>query len=288
MGIMTVGVGAGLARPEAWSGILVAVLMYAVHHGLAKGALFLGVAPAHSAGSPTAVWWTRLGLVIPALALAGAPFTSGAAAKLALMSEIGFLPGAWVGWVKFLLPMAAVGTTLMMARYLWLVWPRTHGATESIAAGTRLPWAFLVGVVVVGMWLLPGTLALELLNPSPAMLWKATWPLLLGGALAWLGAKLTGRFPALRSHGVPAGDMAVWFGKLAGLLPRPGVTPAQRPSGPGEGVVMQSTSLTARTMALLKEHALRTEQKWRGWSVAGFAALLLLAWGFSLLAGGRR
>jgi hypothetical protein len=263
------------------------VLVYAVHHGLAKGALFLGVTLAHSAHSRSAVWWTRIGLMIPALALAGAPFSSGAVAKLGLKSEIAFLPGAWVDCVSVLLPLAATGTTLMMARFLWLVWPRTNGPTEPLAAGTRLPWAFLVVAVVVGVWLLPGTLAWLPTKLTPAMLWKATWPLLFGGVLAWLGAKIQARFPGRRSHGIPAGDMAVWFEKLAGLLPRPKVTPAQEHHGHGEDVTMESTSGTARIFALLKEQALRLEQGLRGWSVVGFAILLLLAVSIWLLAGGR-
>lgn len=286
MGIITVGVGAGLARPEAWGRILAAVLVYAVHHGLAKGALFLGVTLAHSPGSNAAVWWTRTGLLIPALALAGAPFTSGAVAKLALKTEIAFLPGAWAGWLGVLLPLAATGTTLMMARFLWLVWPRMGAPAEPVVAGTRLPWAFMVVAVVVGVWLLPGTLAWVPGKLTPAMLWKATWPLLFGGALAWLGAKLQARFPARRRHGIPAGDMAVWFERLAGLLPRLKVMPAEQHHGCDEALAIGSTSGTAKTFALLKEHALRIEKKLRGWSVAGFAILLLLAVTFWLLAGG--
>lgn len=286
MGIITVGVGAGLAQPAAWSGILAAVLVYAVHHGLSKGALFLGVTLAHSADSRTAVWWTRLGLMIPALALAGAPFTSGAVAKLGLKSEIAFLPGAWVDWVGTLLPLAATGTTLMMARFLWLVWPRVGAPYERAVAGTRLPWAMMVVTVVAGVCLLPGTLAWVPELRTPAMLWKATWPLLFGGALAWLAAKVRARFPARRSHGVPAGDIAVWFEKLAALLPRQALEPVQRHDH-DEHVALESTGRAARAFASLKQHALRIEQGLRGWPVAGFAILLILAVTFGLLAAGQ-
>ncbi len=286
MGIITVGVGAGLAQPDLWGGILAAVLVYAVHHGLAKGALFLGVTLAHSADSRTAVGWTRLGLVIPALALAGAPFTSGAVAKLGLKSEIAFLPGAWVDWVGFLLPLAATGTTLMMARFLWLVWPRPHGATEPFAVGTRLPWAFLVAAVVVGVWLLPGTLTTVPAKLAPAMLWKATWPLLFGGALAWLGAKVQARFPASRAHGIPAGDMAVWFERLAALLPGQKIEPIQI-HGHDEHTATSETGAAAKLFALLRAHAQGIEQNLRGWPAAGLAILLLLTAFFCLLAGRR-
>lgn len=278
MGIITVGVGAGLAQPGAWRGILAAVLVYAVHHGLAKGALFLGVALAHSAGSRVATLWTRIGLVIPALALAGAPFTSGAVAKLALKSELAFLPDVWVRWVSFLLPLAAIGTTLLMARFLWLVWPRINAPAEPAAAGARLPWALLVSAVVVGVWLLPGVLTWASAKHNAATLWKAAWPLLFGGALAWVGAKLQARFQTRRVHGIPAGDIAAWFEKLAGLLPKQDVRPAPH-HGHGDG--------TAKAFALLKAHALRIEQGLRGWSVVGLAILLLVAVNFWLLAAGR-
>jgi formate hydrogenlyase subunit 3/multisubunit Na+/H+ antiporter MnhD subunit len=286
MGIITVGVGAGLAQPDLWGGILAAVLVYAVHHGLAKGALFLGVSLAHSAGSRGAVLWTRIGLIIPALALAGAPFTSGAVAKLALKSNLAFLPPAWAGWLGVLLPLAATGTTLMMARFLWLLWPRTLGATEPLAAGTRLPWAMMVMAVVAGVWLLPGTLAWVPAKLTPAMLWKAAWPLLFGGALAWLGAKLQARFPARRHHGIPAGDMAVWFEKLAAFLPRQKIDPVQL-HGHDEHTATSETGAGAKLFALLKAHALRGEQALRGWPAAGLAILLLLAVTFYLLAEGR-
>jgi formate hydrogenlyase subunit 3/multisubunit Na+/H+ antiporter MnhD subunit len=53
MGFLTVGLGAGLLAPEAWPMLLPAVLLYAAHHGLAKGALFLGVGVAGAAaGAP--------------------------------------------------------------------------------------------------------------------------------------------------------------------------------------------------------------------------------------------
>ena len=49
MGIITTGIGIGALRPESWLDIQWAVLIYATHHALAKGALFLGVGPAHAA-----------------------------------------------------------------------------------------------------------------------------------------------------------------------------------------------------------------------------------------------
>ena len=95
MGIITTGIGIGALRPESWLDIQWAVLIYATHHALAKGALFLGIGPAHAAQTRLQVITARVGLLLPALALAGAPFTSGGLAKVAIKSNIAFLPGGW-------------------------------------------------------------------------------------------------------------------------------------------------------------------------------------------------
>jgi formate hydrogenlyase subunit 3/multisubunit Na+/H+ antiporter MnhD subunit len=53
MGFILLTLGIGLGRPESWPLIAPVVLFYSLHHGLAKGTLFLGIgmAPArhHSA-----------------------------------------------------------------------------------------------------------------------------------------------------------------------------------------------------------------------------------------------
>ena len=43
MGILTMAVGLGLTAPDSYPAILTAITVYALHHGLSKGALFLGV-----------------------------------------------------------------------------------------------------------------------------------------------------------------------------------------------------------------------------------------------------
>ncbi len=50
MGLMTFGVGLGMAAPVLWPLCLSAILIYALHHALAKGALFLGVGIAVASG----------------------------------------------------------------------------------------------------------------------------------------------------------------------------------------------------------------------------------------------
>jgi len=209
MGIITVGLGIGAVRPEAWPELLAAVLIYATHHALAKGALFLGVGPAHTAHTKLRCAVAACGLVLPAIALAGAPFTSGALAKSALKANLPALPEPWLGGLALLLPLAAVGTTFLMVRFLWLAWPRPNRHEFVNAAGLWAPWWCLVVATAVGAWLLPGTLETLPEKLSPGKIWLAIWPILVGGALAVVVSKLRKRIFQGASRWFPAGDMGV-------------------------------------------------------------------------------
>ncbi len=218
MGVLTVGVGAGLIAPEAWSVLLPAVLLYATHHSLAKGALFLGVGVA--AASAFERRWRRAvmmaGLMLPALALAGLPLTSGAASKVALKNGLVDVPLP-LDAIDLGLSWAAVGTTLLMARFLFLV-TRTEPTDTShaspseprVPAGLWLPWIVLVAIGTLVVWGLPlggfrdaATVAL-----SPVYVWSTLWPPAVGGVLAWLvwsRPSIPTRW-RLRLY-VPAGDL---------------------------------------------------------------------------------
>lgn len=207
MGLMTVAIGAGLAAPAAWPLLLPAVLLYAAHHALAKGALFLGAGvvrhPGRSVGARrvmTAV------LALPALAIAGAPFTSGALAKLALKDALP--PGG--GALGALLSIAAVGSTLLMVRFVSLA--VRSGATSRRASrpGIWMPWVLLT-LVVVTVGIVPASLApWPAVTPPPggATLWSLAWPVAAGLAAYWVASRW---WPARRSPPrVPAGDL-LWI-----------------------------------------------------------------------------
>ena len=159
MGFMTAGVGAALADVSIAPAAIAAAAYYALHHGLAKGALFLGagVAPRRA---------LFLLLVLPALVLSGLPFTSGAAAKHALKDVL----DAWP-FLGPLLSLAAAGTTLLMARFLLLMLrsePGEHGP-RALAAWIACTLASLGAV---------------LLAPFAAPQWSDLWPAALGIAIA--------------------------------------------------------------------------------------------------------
>jgi formate hydrogenlyase subunit 3/multisubunit Na+/H+ antiporter MnhD subunit len=212
MGIMTVGVGAALIAPAGWPLLLPSLVVYAMHHALAKGVLFLGVGVANFA--LTSGWQRSLvgvGLLLPALALAGAPLTSGAIAKASLKEGLQAVEAPWSGRLEILLAVAAVGTTVLMARFLYLVCPRSSVGHERLTPGLWLPWlAVLIGVVI-GVWLpWPGFNTAAWGQLTADGIGSAVWPIIVGGGLS-LAAWSWGRTAGLR---IPAGDILVpivWF-----------------------------------------------------------------------------
>jgi formate hydrogenlyase subunit 3/multisubunit Na+/H+ antiporter MnhD subunit len=156
MGLINVGIGVGLAAPEAYVAAVGAMVMYAAHHGLAKGALFLGVGVAGAArGTGSGRVLVLLGLLLPALAVAGAPLTSGSVAKGQLKELLPFTPGPWPLWLEWLLPLSAVATTLLMARFLFVLARPQEASGHGPAPGLLAPWAANLVAVAFALWFLP-------------------------------------------------------------------------------------------------------------------------------------
>ncbi|QSQ13136.1 complex I subunit 5 family protein [Myxococcus landrumensis] len=205
MGFITLAVGLALGSPGAAPMLMGSVLVYAVHHSMAKGLLFLG------AGLLPATGWRgwRGGLVLAglgwsALEIAGAPLTSGALAKLSLKSAEATANGPES--IPVLLSLAAVGSTLLMARFLERVVAESPERGESRAGWMGVSWGLLFAVDAallfgspVGREELPRLL-------EPKNLVSAAWPVLVGAgvcALAWgLRRRLGWRLPR-----IPAGDV---------------------------------------------------------------------------------
>ena len=205
MGLMTVAIGAGLAAPEAWPLLLPAVVLYATHHALAKSALFLGAGVAQHPGRSV---WARTamaaGLLVPALAIAGAPLTSGALAKIALKDA---LPASTGGALALLLSIAAIGSTLLMVRFVSLALASGVGSRSGAHAGIWMPWALLTTAVAVLAFGPMGVAGLPDVSPSleSDAIWSLSWPVAGGLAAYWTARRL---WPSARSEPrVPAGDV---------------------------------------------------------------------------------
>ncbi|RUO29960.1 hypothetical protein CWE12_08335 [Aliidiomarina sedimenti] len=198
MGIMTTLVGVALLRPELTPALTVAIVAYIVHHGLAKGALFLTVGLAqHPAGlSRVAVLLIAL---LPALALAGAPLTSGAAAKYLMKDG---LYNQQLDQLIFALTLAAVATALLMLRFLYLLGQQK--ASDKAMPSVTLAVAGSIIASLLLIWWLP--LQLPFMAPiSVSALWDATWTL----GLAVLIAGVAYKSQSFIQLSIPAGDI-VW------------------------------------------------------------------------------
>lgn len=200
MGIVIAVIGAGL-HSGAGVAAAAAATLYALHHGLAKGALFLGVGVMQKSGRRSAGYVTSA-LALVALSVAGLPLLGGALAKLAIKEPLGG------GLAELLVTASAAGTGLLLLRFLLLVQDM-----RSRDASTRPPVAMSVPFVVIGAgalvtpWLLFETwsghrlrYAFELGNLGTAL-----WPLLVAGVLAalFLG------FRPRRVPSVPEGDLLI-------------------------------------------------------------------------------
>jgi hydrogenase-4 component B len=198
MGLVVVLIGSGFGSPGAGF-VIAAAALYCAHHGLAKGALFLSVGViGKSSGRVRGLAVLLAGL--PALAVAGLPFTGGALAKLALKGPMG--GGAAVMFVT----LSAVGTTLLMLRFLDLV-RREPPGKGAPPAGLLAPFFACVGAALAVPWILFPELTQFALGYalSPANLWGALWPILVGAAVM-AGALRLRRLPQVR---VPEGDLVV-------------------------------------------------------------------------------
>ncbi|MDP2164271.1 MAG: complex I subunit 5 family protein [Hydrogenophaga sp.] len=212
MGLVTVAVGIALAAPAAAPAAVAAATLYAFHHAFAKAALFLGVSLGGAATPGHRALW-MLGLALPALALAGAPLTSGFAAKAALKAA---LPETWA-WLGMALSLAAAGTTLVLLRTLWLLKRdagshAAHPPNPAMWAG----WALLVAASAAG-WFMIGD-ARDLLPATTSDWAAAIWPIVLGAILALLVWAWRRRRVGADAFTVPPGDLLVPLLALAGAV----------------------------------------------------------------------
>ena len=218
MGLITVLVGVAFVAPTAAPIAVAGAVTYALHHGVAKGALFLGVGVRSAWGGARGRWLVLAGAAFAGLSLAGAPLTSGFVAKAAMKEAVATIGAPWASRLTTALTAAAIGTTLLIARVLVLlarpneadhrnVRPRTAG-DRSLVAG----WALLLLATAVTTWIVPARWSTDVPHPAiyPAALLTASWPVLVGAALAWAAALLARRRGTeAGTPWIPAGDLVV-------------------------------------------------------------------------------
>lgn len=202
------------------------LLLFGVHHGLAKGALFLGAGLAHEHRLPRLAWPL---LWLPALALMGAPLSSGAAVKYLLKEA--WHASAFAAWAPWL-ALASCATAVLLLRALWLLRADQREApAQRPPLACWWPWALLSLAPLLWPWAWAPLREPLLASLAGHGLWAALWPLLLAGVLAGLAVRRRWRVPA-RLARLP--NPALWASLAATrLLRRPPLPePAWRPDRP--------------------------------------------------------
>ncbi len=216
MSLVTAHIWAPLGSDDA----SVQFAFYALHHGLAKGALFLSVGlVAACTGRWRAAVLVAVALI--ALSVAGAPLTGGSVAKLAAKSGLD-------GVAETALPLTAITTTLV------LTWSITRLAMVGTDSKSGRPNAFLaVPTLAIGLGALvvPWVLGRDWSGLEPgyplhlSSLWSSAWPVAVGLApgLLWSWRRASGPPSADRTLAERIDD------RLAVLETRASAAPVQHP-----------------------------------------------------------
>lgn len=276
MGFVGMAVGVALHSPALAPACITATVIYAVHHGLAKGALFLGVPVWKHHGTGRRRYVVTAGLIIAGLAVVGAPLSSGSIGKYAVKEAV--TGSTLLGLdVVTLLPLVATGSTVLLIRFGWLL---HHTELEPLQPreDPELPaWLILVVTSATVPWTLTEAwVPLESVpRLEPVTLWDATWPVLIGIAL---GAAFWRRHPRRRPGAplVPPGDLVVPAERAAasaGVLLRGavGVVTTRRDRAT-ERAALAGQALT-RGVGLAE----RGERELGWWIVNGIVTLVVLA-----------
>lgn len=216
LGIVSACIGFALAFPTSWVLLLPAIVFFAVHHGIAKATLFLSVGLSTELTQRrwfTPILWMLV--LIPAMSLIGLPLSTGAIAKASLK-------GATSNWPLFstLLVLTAIGTTLLMGRFIELVRkPAKPDLLISEIPISEPRWGLVVPTalsVLLFAGLLHAAPSFEIksyLGVLSTFSWAALWPAALGVMIVLVSSRLRANIAA-----PAAGDLLVFYQKFGLLL----------------------------------------------------------------------
>jgi len=277
MGLMMLPVGFGLGAPAQWPLLRIALLVFMVHHCLAKGTLFLGTAVMKTARGTGAVVG-RLVLSVAALSLSAAPLTAGLLAKTGIKLGAAGIAAPWQDHLASLLAVSSVLTALLMLRFLQLAWPA--GGHGRQTAGLLIPWLLLFLAAMTLPWLSGGA-DLRANTLARHAQWSALQPLIATAliAAAVLYLHRLGRFPA--GWTLPPGDLGVALERWL-LTGGSGLRSAMLRSGAATRTLgRQSVAALLRAGPRWAPAANRVEDRLAAWSVTAtlvIAAGVIAAW----------
>ncbi|MBU0944891.1 MAG: NADH-ubiquinone oxidoreductase [Proteobacteria bacterium] len=181
MGLITVIFGLGLLSHEAGLAAAPVLIIYVVHHSLAKSSLFFAYDLAHRQGK-TLSYLQMTAILLPALALAGLPLTSGAIAKTAFKDLTIGLGPTWYGLGTFFLPITAIGTTILMLHFMHVLKDNgKRSLPERAESRTIFSISFIA--VAITLWLWPAARDSASHSLAGAKILQALWPVTAGSIL---------------------------------------------------------------------------------------------------------
>lgn len=284
MGFISAVIAVGMIVPDLRAGTSSAAVLYIVHHGLAKGALFLGIPVVKHFGSGTPRVVAIIGMVGASLVIAGAPLTSGALGKYVSKDAV---EGIAIGPIElaYVLPLVATGSTLLLMRFGWVLRHSEREPSRTVD-GEFFSWIGLTAAALVLPWLIGLYWFDEDVLPLPSWtvstVWDTMWPILLGAALGaavwWLTARgiISRRLSAADGSLVAPGDLLVPEERALGYLSRRGRQ--------GQSAVHALTGRAAEhwsrswraAAARTRRAAERAEERLSAWEASGAAVLLVL------------
>lgn len=202
MGYLLFIVALSWQLPDQKEALAVVLVIYAVHHGFAKAALFLAADLFKSGRANHAFQLSVMFLLLalPALALSGMAFTTGAVAKISLKSLLESPEMlVWLPWLQA----GAVASLLVLARACYLIGALQEKTDKTIPRPQLMIWASLCVVPILLPWLWPTMRDVFWQTLAPYNLLEASWPLLTGVGIAVLAIQLRWkppRIPPLLQH----------------------------------------------------------------------------------------
>lgn len=209
-------------HPDGRAAMGVLLGLFALHHGLAKGALFMGAGLVSHYRLNRLHW---LLMALPALALAGLPMTSGSAVKLIFKES---LEDSFGPLLVFTLSMASTGTCLLMLRAFWLMRQSMPRSAACPAPGQWIPWGLLCSAAIILPWAVVG-LRQHSLYGLTAAAWSLLWPALLALGIGYLAHRSAVKTASLRQRlPAPARQLSLSIKRLT----QPRLGPPPRTSRP--------------------------------------------------------
>lgn len=278
--ILALGLGVAMAAPPARPVVIASLLLFALLSSPALAALYVGVHIA--AASHGAAWSRRLigsGLALAAFALAGASPMSHAIVATVMFTRTTEL-SPWTDWLEWSIQFAAVGTTLLMGRFLILTWPHTRArdgrSAPPLSVGIWLPWAALLVLMVSTAFLVTFLIPFDRMSPSlwPSLIAGSLWPVAAGTLLVASGLGVARQLGFAAPQPIPAGDLLLvaerlihigqqaWRTHVIGLLP---VRPYD----------MVSRWHEVRARPWLTSVLIKAERQLGRWLIVGFAFMLV-------------